>query len=258
MNSWSLNKRRFESIRSQLQKCAWAIEVVDARNIEKTRITSLESKFLDKLFIVATKSDLLEGVAKKNIDLKVPIFYVSSKTKTGISDLKIAIANVCAKKLNSKLPPIDIFIFGIPNVGKSSLINSLLYKNIAKTGFRSGITRGIQWINLDQNCRLVDAPGVLSNSNKSDELSIYSAVDVQHIKNPFSVAKKLILEFLSNNPGELRDYYQIDFSQTDDAQDILELIAMRRKMLLKGGQPDIECATLTLIRDFQKGKIKLI
>jgi len=255
MKQQNFNKRHYDSIKRHLQKCAWAIEVADARNMQKTRIPQLETKFLDKLFIVATKTDLLQSPPIQNVQPKTPTFYVSSKTKKGIKELNDSIKKIALQKLKSKEPPIDIFIFGIPNVGKSSLINSLLGRNIAKTGFRSGITRGIQWINYDKNIRLMDAPGVTAGKLNVEELGVYAAVDAQKLTNPFKIAKNLIEQFLNKNPSALFDYYKID--KKEEAQEILNDIAFKRKRLLKGGEPDTDSAARLLILDFQKGRIKL-
>ncbi|MFH0927231.1 MAG: GTPase [Candidatus Micrarchaeota archaeon] len=258
MKGQSFNLRTYNSVKMHLQKCAWAIEVVDARNVERTRIPPLETKFLDKLFIAATKSDLLKELPNQgqmnSKTKKTPIFYVSSKTKEGIPRLKSELKKVISRKLLSKEPPIDIFIFGIPNVGKSSLLNSITGKKIAKTGFRSGITRGIQWINFDSNSRLVDAPGVAGGGISADSLAAYAAIDAQNITDPFGAAKKILFTISKKNPGEIEKHYSISPS-SHDPQDILDAIAHRRKMLLKGGEPDTNAAARLLIFDFQKGKI---
>lgn len=253
MKTDNFNKRHYEAMRRHLQKCAWAIEVVDARSPQKTRIPQLETKFLDKLFIVATKSDLLEKTPAPKIQPKTPTFYVSSKTKNGIRELKDCIKQAISQKLKSKEPPIDIFIFGIPNVGKSSLINSLLGRNIAKTGFRSGITRGIQWLTFDKNSRLVDAPGVTAGKINEQELGPYAAIDAQKLKNPFLVAKNIICESQKTSPGKIAKFYNIQDCQ--DPQELLCAIAIVRKKLLKGAEPDIDSAAKLLILDFQKGRI---
>ena len=249
MRKDNFNKRHYDSIKRHLQKCAWAIEVVDARGIQKTRIPQLETKFLDKLFIAATKTDLLQSPPEQNPFRKTPIFYVSSKTKKGIAGLNGQIKKIVRQKLKTKEPPISIFIFGIPNVGKSSLINSLLGKNVAKTGFRSGITRGIQWLSYDENTRIVDAPGVTAGKLNEGDLGIYAAVDAQRIANPFGIAKKLI----EKNSIQICSFYKIENAQ--DPQALLENIAFKRKKLLKGGEPDTDSAARLLILDFQKGRI---
>jgi len=247
MKKPNFNKRHYDSIKRHLQKCAWAIEVVDARDIQKTRIPQLETKFLDKLTIVATKSDITKNPTTPKT--KNPIFFTSSKTKKGITELKIHIKKLIEQKLKSKEPPIDIFIFGIPNVGKSSLINSLLKKNITKTGFRSGITRGIQWINFTKDSRIVDAPGITAGKINEANLAQFAAIDAQKIKNPFAIAKKLI----EKDPQKVAVFYKVKSEQ--DPQTLLENIALKRKKLLKGAEPDTDEAAKLLIRDFQKGKL---
>ena len=253
----NFNIRSWAQVADMLKKVSLIVEVVDARNIYRTRIRKLERGLESKLVIAATKSDLLAEKPYMLVDeKKVPIIYCSSKTKTGIKELKAKIYEKLKPQLDKiKDKKLDVLIFGIPNVGKSSIINSLLGKKIAKTGFRSGITRGIQWLNLDENIRIMDAPGLVDVALKIEDLALRAAIDVEKLKEPIKTAERLIVQFLDEDNPNFFNYYKIEPSK--DIDTILTIIAKKRGRLLKGGDPDLNGISRIIVRDFQKGKFTL-
>jgi len=264
--------RSWSSVLGMLKQCSLLIEVVDARNIAGTRIPRLESGFGGKLVLAATKADLLpffppntpahfgskkeEGKPSLNAkgDLSPPTYYCSSRTRKGVDKIRALIKKTAAQKIAAKKRlPIRIFIFGIPNVGKSSLINSISGRSSAKAGFRSGITRGLQNIRLDKNIMLVDAPGVVDLATGEEYLALNAAIDAQRLSNPYSVAQKVLAKFIAVDDDSIFSFYKIKKSM--DIDEVLNLVAISRGLLLKGGEPNCDEAAKILIRDFQKGKI---
>lgn len=255
MRRRNLKTRMWSHVKKMLKEAHIILEVVDARRIGQTRMPRIESGYKSKLFIAATKSDLLPSFpTQKSLD-SIPIFYVSSKTKRGIGALKESLLKTADEKLKIKQPPITIVAFGIPNVGKSSLINSILGKNIAKTGFRAGITTGEQWINLSEKIRLIDVPGVVEFAKSTDDLALSAAIDAQNLKNPQATAEKVLAIFLQNSDDSIFEHYKMQ--KTFDIEKVLTHIAELRGKLQKGGTPNTDEAARILLREWQKGKIRL-
>lgn len=146
-------------------------------------------------------------------------------------------------------------VIGIPNCGKSTLINSLIGKKKAVTGNKPGVTRGKQWVSVDPYVEVLDTPGTLypdfSDQNKALHLAFVGSVRDEIVD--LSYLSQKLLDFLANNyPEELQLKY-------GDAKTIDE-IAKKRGFFLKGGTLDPERASKALINDFRKqsfGKIIL-
>jgi ribosome biogenesis GTPase A len=246
---------QIRKIEKFLEKSHILIEVVDARLIDKTRIEKIEKRFSKKIIIVATKKDLVDNIDE--LEKKYPqIIFVNNKNKEGINKLKERILLVAEQKIKKYNPPIDVFVFGYPNVGKSSLINSLLNRAKTKTGFEAGITRGVQWLKFNPFVRVVDSPGVIDGIKNEFDLALSASVDAQKIKDPELVAIRIIKKFFEEKKEKiLFDYFEIE--PTANSQKILEQIAKKRGKIRKGGEPDITQSAIILIREWQKGKIKI-
>ena len=124
--------------------------------------------------------------------------------------------------------PARIMVVGIPNVGKSTLINSLAGKASAKTGDKPGVTRGNQWIRLGKGLELLDTPGILWPKFEDPSVGIRLALT-----------------------GSIND----DILPAEDPHEALEAIAMLRKLLKKGGEPDTEKAASRFLDDLRKGRL---
>ncbi|MFA5076953.1 MAG: GTPase [Candidatus Micrarchaeia archaeon] len=242
------SERKFYSQLVELLRTAdVAIEMVDARFPEETRIGKLERRFGKKILVVASKSDLIPK------ERRLPRFiYFSSRTREGAGEIisrarKIALENPYRKTKEGK-----IVVFGIPNVGKSSLINTLRKKYSAKTGFRAGLTKGPQWIRLSKDLMLCDTAGVYEIGENDKSLALKSALDVTEMDKPEQAAAELISKSFSLSPNPLLRHYGI--SSATDAEDVLEQIAKKRGLLKKQGVLNVTEAAKVLIRDFQKGK----
>jgi ribosome biogenesis GTPase A len=138
-----------------------------------------------------------------------------------------------------------VMVVGIPNVGKSSFINRMANSRKTKVGDKPGITRGKQWVTIDKEIELLDTPGILwhkfDDPDVAKKLAFTGAV-----KDEVMDSVELALEFARLFPGALKERYNAI---------TIEDIAVNRKMLISGGQPDIERAANTLLDEFRAGKL---
>ncbi len=256
--------RSWATVLRLIRSCPMVLEVVDARDISATRVQRLERIAGRKLVLVAAKSDLLpdkpHGLSVQKNGLTV--FYTAARTHSGIEGLKHWILDKAEIRFARYGRPhqvrgvwmggFDILIFGLPNVGKSSLINAIRGRHVTATGFRAGITRGIQIINLAPGVRLIDMPGVVDWSIGDEHLAMNAALDVEKLKDPLTTSEKLIEQFIMAKDDALVNHFGVPMS--DNAEAVLENVAKRRGKLLKGGDPDVEEAAKIILREWQKGK----
>ncbi len=147
---------------------------------------------------------------------------------------------------------ITVGVIGYPNVGKSSLINSLKKSRAAPVGNTPGITKTMQEIQLDKNIVLLDSPGVvLAAKEQSDSLILRSAARVEDIKDPLGPVQAMINRV---SKDELLKTYKIaDFKKMED---FLGNVARKKGFLQNKGIPNVDLTARTIIRDFMNGKIK--
>ena len=154
--------------------------------------------------------------------------------------------------------PIRAMIAGIPNVGKSTLINKLVGKAATKTADRPGVTRGKQWIRIVKDLELLDTPGLLWPKFDDKRVGLYlaftGAINDQII-DIVELSLELIATLLIKAPGALEARYKIEISNEDTNLDILEKIATVRGFRLKGGVLNLERTAITLIDEFRAARL---
>ena len=152
--------------------------------------------------------------------------------------------------------PIRIMIVGIPNVGKSTFINSFAGKACAKTGNKPGVTKGKQWIRLNKNVELLDTPGILWPKFEDQQVGLNLAF-IGSIKdelyNIYELSLLLLDYLIKNYPDAVADFYEIENS--DSNNELLERIAIKRGCIKSGAEYDLDKAAKCLVDDFRNGRI---
>jgi len=222
------------------------LEVLDARFPNITRISRLEKMAKEKLILVINKADL---VSQKTLD-KIKIEFKNSRYVL-VSSLNSKNINELIRLLKGK-----VAVIGYPNTGKSTLINKLSSGGRALTSSESGFTKGKQLIAGKRGVMLMDTPGIVPFEDRDEiRLGLVSGISPSKLEDPDVVATKLIQMFKKNNPEEFERQYNVDMSL--DSYSILLEIGKKRHMLLKKGEIDERRASISLLEDWHKGKIKL-
>ena len=188
---------------------------------------------------------------------------VDSRARNQLRSVSAQIDAACkAKKERDKKRgilnrPVRAMIVGIPNVGKSTFINSYAGKACAKTGNRPGVTRGKQWIRLNRDVELLDTPGILWPKFENQDIGVKLAV-TGAIRDEILSAEDMalwLIRFLAERyPQVLSQRYEITGSDAD-ALAVLTRIAMARGCLEKGGSADLTRAAKLLLDDFRSGRL---
>ena len=160
------------------------------------------------------------------------------------------------KKLSMKKQPLKLLIVGIPNVGKSTLINNLAGKRVARAANTPGVTRSEQWIKLSGDFVLLDTPGILP-MNYEGPLTARRLAILGSIKEdvlPLDELYRFLFVFLRENYKNcLQNRYGIEDLSKLEAEEVLEIVAKNRGYLLKNGTFDYAKATSSIFKDFQEG-----
>lgn len=244
------------------------IEIVDARIPLSSRNPDIDKLANNKYRLIClNKSDLSDkSHNEKWMEyFKSKGFFVTminSKSGAGVKNINNIILDVCKEKIERdrkrgiKNRPIRAMVCGIPNVGKSTFINSLVGKAATKTGNKPGVTKGKQWIRLNKNIELLDTPGILWPKFESNEVGLNLALIGSindEILNLDDLSYELIERLKENYGGLLAEKYSIN--EEDNEIKILSDIAVNRGCIAKGGEPDIEKAAKLLFDDYRNGRI---
>ena len=158
-------------------------------------------------------------------------------------------------KRGIKNRPVRTMITGIPNVGKSTLINSIVGKAMAKTGNKPGVTKGNQWIRINKSVELLDTPGILwpkfEDEHTGEMIAFIGSIN-DLIVDTTELAAAFIEWCFKNDESLLKERYDI---AGNTVEEVLKEIAIKRSCLKKGNEYDYEKAAAILIQDFREGKL---
>lgn len=244
------------------------IELVDARIPLSSRNPDIDDLGKQKArLILMNKADLASEEQNKAwaAYFKEKGFFVvklDARTKAGMKTISEVILDACKEKIERdrkrgiKNRPVRAMVVGIPNVGKSTFINTYAGKACAKTGNKPGVTKGKQWIRLNKNVELLDTPGILWPKFEDQRVGLYLAL-VGSIKDEILNIDELSLELIeilqTKYSGLLAQRYGVTEGQTPAK--ILQEVAENRKCVKKGNELDYGKAAALVIDEFRSGKL---
>ena len=261
-------KKALAEIEERIKLVDVVIELFDARAPLSSQNPFLEKALKNKKkLVLLTKSDLADPNETKAWEVKLKEKYdsllIMNLTENRITDaLNKAIFDLGKAKREKdisrgmKPQPIKTMIVGIPNVGKSSLINKLAKRKAAGVQNKPGFTRGEQFIKVNQDFILLDTPGILpmnyDDQAKSINLALIGCVKEDILPN--HVLVESLLKILKKNyPSSLKERYEVEEITTPE--EVLKQIADRRKLVDSNGQPDLVRAESLLLKEFKDGKL---
>lgn len=246
------------------------IELVDARAPLSSRNPDIDELGKGKSrLILLNKADLAsEHWNQEWMEwFKKQGYYViklDSRSKTGMKSIQNVIKEACREKIERDRKrgilnrPVRAMVAGIPNVGKSTFINSFAGKACTKTGNKPGVTKGEQWIRLNKQVELLDTPGILWPKFDDQEaglrLAFLGSVN-DDILNLQELAGRL-MQFLQEHFCPcLKERYKTEFPSKATEQELLIKIAEVRSCLTKGGEYDVDRAAALFMDDFRSGRL---
>ncbi len=253
-------------LRNYLPYVDLVLEVTDARIPATSRNSDIESMLNHKPFIIVlNKSELAEEEQTRAwvaywLKQGLTAIAVDSLSSIGVKKVIKACRQIARKRVlkeGRKQRPFRAMVVGIPNVGKSTFINSLTKRAPARTGEKPGITRGTQWIKIAQEIELLDTPGLLTPKVLNAEIAFKLAVTgtvSEAVYEEEDLALNLLRWLSERAPEAFKKRYgfQLDKKCLECA---LENIGQKRGLLLPGGKVDIKKSAASLIYDFRKGKL---
>ena len=244
------------------------IEVVDARIPLGSRNPDIDELGANKARIVLlNKSDLSDTRQNKLwmdyfTKQGIHVLEINSKTGAGIKAIQGVVQEACKEKIERDRKrgiinrPVRAMVVGIPNVGKSTFINSFAGKACTKTGNKPGVTKGKQWIRLNKGLELLDTPGILWPKFEDQTVGLHLAMigsmndEIIHLD---ELAYELIKFVTKEYPGILKARYDIE--EQEDTYETLKAICVSRRCYLKGEELDIMKASSLLVEDFRSGRL---
>ncbi|MBQ9815488.1 MAG: ribosome biogenesis GTPase YlqF [Lachnospiraceae bacterium] len=246
------------------------IELLDARVPLASRNPDIDEIAGSKSrLILLNKSDMADSSVtdewyKYFTDQGLYVCKVNSRNAADMKQISAIVQQACAakierdKKRGIRNRPVRAMVVGIPNVGKSTFINTYARKAAAKTGNKPGVTKGKQWIKLGSNLELLDTPGILWPKFEDQSVGLKLAL-IGSIKDEIMNIEELSLELIKmlqeRYPGMLEKYYEAGIEETDSALVILEKIARARGCIKAGAELDYLKAANLILENYRNGKI---
>lgn len=244
MNKWSF-------LKNMIHGADVIVEVVDARDVERTRLPIAEKWAGSKrLLMVANKKDLMGPDARRPI-LENKGIIISAKNNDEEERWRI----IRAIMARTEKRPVRAILIGYPNVGKSTIVNMLARRRAAKVSPVAGTTKNIQWVTITPELTLSDYRGIFPSKESKEELVRKGALNIPEDseRHAYRFADRIL-----TNPS-LRKWiekeYDVDLRDARTSEDVLETVAKRRGWLLKGGMPNLAEAARSLVRAIKEAPV---
>ena len=255
-----------KKLKEQVNIVDVVIEVLDARIPMSSTYPDIEKLLREKpRLILMNKCDLAnqEETQKwvKTIKEKTncPVIATSANDNRDLSKILNKVIELGQPKIialvkKGLLPrAVRVMVVGMPNVGKSSIINKLIKKAKTKTGAKAGVTRDQQWVRINPKVDLLDTPGIIplkqEDQDKAYKLAFVDSIG-QNAYDVEAVAEIFVRDVEKIYPNLLKDYYKLEDEEVNIAN-----IALRRNWIVSGGNPDTKRAAQNLLNDFRLGRL---
>ncbi|NJF25827.1 GTPase [Thermococcus sp. Bubb.Bath] len=251
-------RKAWRVVREVIDEADIVIEVVDARDPIGTRNRTLERLIQEEgkpLLIVMNKIDLVpkEWAEEYKMKSEIQMVFISARERKGTGILRKEIKKL-AKPLLDEKERVKVVFIGYPNVGKSTIINTLKGRKAVKTAPIPGYTRGKHLVKLSSKVWLLDSPGVIPIDD-FDELVIRGGFPADKIEEPVKPALKLIGRILETRKEAITEKFGI--KEFESEEEILRKIGERRGFIKAGGEVDIAETARWFLREWQTGRFTL-
>ena len=258
-------------IESNLKMVDVIVELLDARIPNSSKNPEIDRLINNKpRVVILNKADLAAPEAtarwlKYYKSQKIIAIAVDCKSGRGLNNLTATINSALSELIErrklkgTQSRPIRMMIVGIPNVGKSSFINRIAGNRRAKVEDRPGVTRGKQWVSLENGIELLDMPGVLwpkiEDPIVGERLAFVGSVRDQILDVEYMSMR--LLGFLNESYPQLLSRFKIEIDEAKDLDpyDLLELVAKKRGMIMAGGVANTERASVAVMDEYRGGKL---
>ncbi len=256
-------------IEADLKQVDAVCEIVDARIPMSSRNPDIDTICGNKpRIIVLNRMDLADPAATKRWmsffkSKGIAAIATDCKTRRGIADFTPAARVACAEKLERDAArgmnrPLRVMVVGIPNVGKSTLINQISGRKGAKAENRPGVTRGKQWVTVDSGLQLLDTPGILWPKFEDPEVGMmlaYTGAVKEGVIDMEELACRLMELLHKYYPQTLVDRYKVEAPEGTAGWELLEMAGRKRGFLLARGEINTERMAKVLVDEFRSGKL---
>ncbi len=255
-----------KEIRESLKLVDVIIELIDARIPYSSKNPDIDELAAGKpRVLLINKADLADDAVtaefKAYYEGKGYFALITNARNGNLKPVMNVVREACKEKIERDKArgminrPIRAMILGIPNVGKSTFINSYAKKACTKTGDKPGVTTGKQWIRLSKELELLDTPGILwpkfEDERVGANIALIGSIN-ENILDSHELALKLLGYLVKNYPGAVKGRYGVE--EKEDSLELLYDICKKKACLKKGGDPDVDRMSFTVTDDFRGGK----